>query len=177
MNTDLVPVRIGDCGCPDTPHTDGDFVSLRPKLGLAAGTALQNLIVKAHQSSGMDAAALTGILAEAYLLHGVAEWTLLDSNSKPIPVTPETIRYQLLDDFSRSEAAADKADDLYMGPVLAPLVQRALASLPTTPTNGRTSPTRLGAKRPKSSKRSSTTTSPMDSTAPISIAPDGASSS
>ncbi len=172
--SDLIPVRIGECQCPDTPHPDGDFVHLRPKLGLAAGIALQKLIVEARQSSGFDAAQLTGVLAEAYLLHGVAQWDLLDANGKGIPVTPETIRYQLLEDFSRAEAAADAADDLYMGPVLAPLVKRALASLPTTQTNGSTSPARAGgSKRPRRSKPFSTTTTRTDSTATTSSGPDG----
>lgn len=153
--SDLIPVRVGDCLCPDTPHADGDFVSLRPKLGLASGIALQRLIVEANQQQGIDAAEMTGKLAEAYLLHGIAEWTLLDANGKPIPVTNETIQYQLLNDFARAEAAADKADDLYMGPVLAPLVNRALASSPTTRTNGSTSRSPSGAsKRPKRSKPS-----------------------
>lgn len=173
MTTDLIPVCVGACLCPGTPHADGDFVYLRPKLGLAAGIALQKLIVEARQSAGFDSAQLTGVLAEAYLLHGVASWDLVGPEG-PIPVTAETIRYQLLEDFTRAEAAADAADDLYMGPVLAPLVKRALASLPTTPTNGSTSPAPAGgSKRPRRSKPSSTTTTPMDSTGTTSSELDG----
>lgn len=176
--TDLIPVRIGECLCPGSPHADGDFVYLRPKLGLSAGIALQRLIVEANQQQGVDAAEMTGKLAEAYLLHGVAEWTLLDANGKLIPVTNETVAYQILSDFSRSEAAADKADDLYMGPVLAPLVNRALASSQTTPTKGSTSPIPAGgSKRPKRSKRSSIASSPTAFTEEITSVPDGVSSS
>lgn len=175
--SDLIPVRIGDCQCPGVPHVDGDYASLRPKLGLAAGIALQRMIVEANQKEGFDAAQMTGKLAEAYLLHGIAEWTLLDANGKLIPITPDSIGYQLLNDFARAEALAEKADDLYMGPVLAPLVNRALASLPITPTNGSTSPIPVGgSKRPKRSKRSSTVSSLMDSTEEITNEPDGDSS-
>lgn len=154
MSADLVPVRVGECQCPDTPHADGDFVYLRPKLGLAAGIALQRLIVDANQADRpVDAAELTGVLAEAYLLHGVARWDM------PQAVTPETIKELLLDDFSRGAPAAEAADGLYMGPVIAPLLSRAFKSSPTTSTNGSTSAPGNGAHKPrKPSKRSSTTT-------------------
>lgn len=161
MSESDIPVPVGECLCPGTPHEDGDSVYLRAKLGLAAGTTLQRLIVEANQNRA-DNAELTGKLAESYLLLGVSAWTLVDDKGKPIPVNPETIREHLLDDFARSAPVADKADDLYMGPVLAPLVQKALASSSTSTTNGLTSPMPLGrSKRPKRSKPSSTSTSPM----------------
>ena len=34
----LVPVPVGDCRCPGTPHEDGDVVFLYPKLGMEGGS-------------------------------------------------------------------------------------------------------------------------------------------
>ena len=170
--TTLVPVLVGACLCPGAPHEDGDIVYLRPKLGLAAGIAVQKLVVDANQASEpMTTADLTGVLAEGYLLHGVAEWTF-ENEAGHVPVNPSTIKAYLLDDFERGATAADKADELYMGPVLAPLVIRAQAleeSLRATSTNGSTSATRGGTPKPrKRSKPSSITTIPMDDTVAIS---------
>jgi hypothetical protein len=168
MNSDLIPVCVGACLCPGTPHADGDFVYLRPKLGLAAGIAIQKLVIDANNAdTPMSTADMTGVLAEGYLLHGVVDWTL--SNGSAIPVNEATIREHLLSDFERAAPVADKADDLYMGPVLAPLLKRARASMGSssaTSSNGSTSAAPAGtSKRPKRLRRSSTSTIPMDDTA------------
>ena len=156
--TDFLPVVVGDCQCPGSPHPDGDSVFLRPKLGLAAGIAIQRLIVEANQNRA-DSAEISGRLAEAYLLHGVADWNLVDEHGRSVPVNEDTIRIHLLSDFGRSAPVAEAADDLYMAAVLGPLVNRALASSPTTSTNGSTSVTQGGkSKRPRPSRRSSTST-------------------
>lgn len=171
-----VPVPI-PCPCPGTPHEDGDTVYLRAKLGLQAGVAIQRLIVEANQERN-DAAELTGVLAEAYLLHGVESWTLLGADGRTVPVTSDTIRSHLLSDFSVSAPVADAADDLYMGPVLLPLVKRAQASLRSSLTSGSTSAPQAGTpKRPRRSKRSSTTTSPTDGIEPTSPSLAGVSNS
>ena len=175
---ELVPVGIGECRCPGTPHPDGDTVYLRPKLGLASGIAIQKLIVDANQSEvPVEAAALTGVLAEAYLLHGVADWTL-QTDAGLTPVNPITIRAYLLDDFERAERVADAADDLYMPAVLGPLLRRAATSSPSTSTNGSTSATGAGTRKPrKRPKPSSTSTSPMADTVATSKSPVGVSNS
>ena len=164
MTTENIPVSIGVCLCPGTPHGDGDFVYLRAKLGLAAGTQLQRLIVEANQNRA-DNAELTGKLAEAYLLLGVVDWNLVNEKGS-VPVTPDTIREHLLDDFARSAPVADAADDLYMGPVLSPLVQKVAELSSTSTTKGSTSARSNGAsKRRKRSKPSSTSTTQTDATA------------
>lgn len=156
MTSERVPVPIGPCACPGTPHTDGDVVELRTRLGLSAGVQLQRLIVEARQNRP-DSIELTGKLAESYLLVGVAGWNLVDEAGRPVPVTPDTIQAQLLADFSRSAELADKADELYMGPVLGPLVKRAASLSPTTTTAGSTSARGSGSSRSqRRSKRSST---------------------
>ncbi len=168
MSESDIPVLVGSCLCEGAPHEGGDFVYLRAKLGLAAGTTLQRLIVEANQNRS-DNADLTGKLAESYLLLGVSGWNLVDDKGHPIAVNPETIKTNLLDDFARAAPVADAADGLYMGPVLAPLVQKALASSSTSTTNGSTSPKPSGQpKRPKRSKPSSTSTTQTGVTATIS---------
>lgn len=170
------PVHI-PCPCPGTPHPDGDTVGLREKLGLAAGIALQRMVINANQNRP-DAEELTGKLAEGYLLHGVEDWTLVNEDGRPIPVTDITIRKWLLEDFATAAPIADQADGLYMAAVLLPLVNRAQTSSPSSPTNGSTSRPRSGtSKRPKPSKPSSTTTTPTDSTDKTSAALAGVSSS
>lgn len=160
-----VEVRVA-CPCPGTPHPDGDTVGLREKLGLAAGIALQKLIIEANQSRP-DAAEITGRLAEGYLLHGVESWSFTDDQGRVLAVNPEAIKRILLADFSLAAPIADAADDLYMAPILLPLVTRANNSSPTTPTNGSTSASPPGTSpRRKRSKRSSTSTSPMADTEP-----------
>ncbi len=166
---DLVSVRIGECLCPGTPHADGDFIALRPILDLRGGFRVKRRLIELNQAAfgeqGSDMAELEIHLAEAYLTEGIFEWNLVDEEG-PLPINPETLRDHLFNDYSRAEAAADKADDLYRPAILDPLLQRAISSLPATPTNGSTSPTNgVGQKRPKRSRRSSTTTSLMDDTA------------
>jgi hypothetical protein len=155
------------CPCPGSPH-EADTIGLREKLGLAAGIAIQRLVIDANQDRP-DTAELAGRLAEGYLLHGVESWSLVDESGQPVPVTEVTIRHRLLDDFSIAAPVADAADGLYMAAVILPLVNRAQTSSPSTPTNGSTSRPRSGtSKRPKPSKRSSTTTTLTASTEPTS---------
>jgi hypothetical protein len=152
-------------------------VNLREKLGLAAGIAVQRMIVEANQGR-TDTAELTGKLAEGYLLYGVESWTLTAENGSLIPVSEASIRTWLLDDFSVAAPVADAADDLYMAAVILPLVKKAERSSPTTPTNGSTSRPRAGTRKArKPSKPSSTTTIPTDVTETISSPPAGVSSS
>lgn len=177
---DTVGVWVG-CPCEGTPHPDGDTVYLRARLGLAAGTAVQSLVIEAKQTAGVAGADLLGSLAEAYLLHGVVSWTFVNPLGEPIPVTPDTIRSQLLDDFERGEAVASRADDLYLGPVVLPLLREASPSSPLTPTDGSTSqpidPESSSRPEQTPSERSSTTTSQTVDTVTITAPLDGASSS
>lgn len=186
----MAEVNIGECQCPGAPHPEGDVVELRDRLGLAAGIAVQKLIIEANTAENrLDTARLTGLMAEGYLLHGVMGWNLVDENG-PIPVSEATIRSQLLEDFTRGEKAADAADDLYSLAVLAPLLTRVNKSLPPSRTRGSTSPTgssakakdgspstRSSPKPPKRSKPSSTTATRMDGITTISQSLAGVSSS
>ena len=162
---DFEKVGLGECRCPGAPH-EADELALRPKLGLAAGIELQERFRRLLQMEDRPSwEGIVGELTEMYLLVGVAEWNLVDDLG-PIPVTRDNIRRELLADFERARTAADKADDLYYGPVLAPLV----ASLSTSLRGGRraeqTSAAKPSSPKPrKRSKPSSTSTTPTDATA------------
>ena len=159
---ELVNVDVA-CPCPGAPH-ETDTVRLRPKLGLRAGVSLQGQIVAARNAreAGIEVneTEVYAALTEGYLLHGVAEWTFTDAEGAPIPVTPDTIRSVLLDDFALASPVADRADALYAQAVILPLVDLGSTSLPRSRTNGSTSvPTTPTRKRQKRSRPSSTSTS------------------
>lgn len=157
------------CPCPGTPHSEGDIVELRPKLGLAAGVRLQQMIVEARKAGG-DAAVLTGALIETYLLVGVCGWTFVNQDGKPVPVNEDTIRAHLLDDFDRASPVADQADALYGQTVLGPFVVPRSKPSPATSTAPSTSAKSAGSKKPRRpSRSSSTSTSQTGVTATTSV--------
>lgn len=153
--SELVPVQTRD-----------QTVSLRSKLGLAAGIELQQRFrAFMTQEPRPSFPEIVGLLTEGYLLCGVAEWSLVDEMG-PIPVTRENIAKYLLADFELAQPVADKADDLYYGPVLSPLVASLSTSLRGTSSSASTRATNGSSQKPrKRSKRSSTTTSQTDATA------------
>ena len=160
--TDLVPVRVP---CPSGQHPDGDSVSLKPKLGLAAGTTIQGTIT--NLGKGVTFAEASGRLLELFLKYGVAEWTLHDEDGKDIELTPETLQSELLDDFARSESLADEADRLYSPVVVLPLVDDLLKSSRATRAARSTSASKSSpASRRKRSKPSSTSTTRTAAIAP-----------
>jgi hypothetical protein len=159
VDNSLVPVRVGDCRCPDSPHPDGDFVYLFPKLGLHGGFVAERTILNLAGGDRPKQAEIEAELVDVYVKYGVADWTFVNEKG-PIPVTPETLASELTSDYTLARLVADKADDLYTPVVLNPLVSRLLASLPATPTVESTSPKNGSPVTPrKPSKRSSTTTS------------------
>jgi len=180
MSENLVPVCVGACHCPGTPHPDGDFVYLRPKLGLREGIILQEpvadwLNVPAADRPGQEY--MRAELSERYLILGIAEWNLTDEDGA-IVVNPLSIREHLLNDFDRAEPAAEKGDELYSDVALGPLRKLVAMSSKATSNNGSTSPTSITSrKRRKPSKRSSTSTSPMADTVTTSPSLAGVSSS
>ena len=120
---DTIPVRFRDCTCPGTPH-DGDVAELRPYLDYPGGAEA----LAAIQSVGDDTARFAEVLGPVFIRRGVVAWNLLDEDGEPIPVTREAL------DSLRWEDAyelADRADDIYGGQVLAPLVKRMATSSPT----------------------------------------------
>lgn len=136
---DLVPVRFRDCTCPGTPHPDGDVAELRPYLDYPGGAEALTAI----QSVADDLSRFAEVLGPVFIRRGVVAWNLLDEDGDPVPVTNEAL------DALRWEDAyelADKADDIYGGQVLAPLVRRMSKLSKAGPTNGST-------RRPRKSSR------------------------
>ena len=146
---DTIPVRFRDCTCPGTPHPDGDIAELRPYLDYPGGAEA----LAAIQSVGDDTARFAEVLGPVFIRRGVVAWNLLDEDGEPVPVTREAL------DSLRWEDAyelADKADDIYGGQVLAPLVKRMATSSPTGRTNGSTRrPRKSSPKAPTPSEPSS----------------------
>ena len=187
----MIEVNIGACQCPNTPHADGDVVRLRERLGLAAGIAVQKLIIEANTAdNNIEGARRTGLMAEGLLLYGVESWNLVGLDGHPLPVSPETIRVQLLDDFERGQVASEKADDLYSLAVLSPLLKQVRTLSPPSPRDGSTSATgssekakaaspstRSSRKPPKRSKPSSITSTQTGAITVTSSSPVGVSNS
>ena len=159
-----VPVSIGPCDCPGTPHGDGDFVYLAPALSAQAGMAAQGAINDASD----DAVRLQELLWRIYRDHCVVGWNLLDEEGEPVPLTAENKDIAL--PFGKGgQAVAEKADDLYSEDVLRPFLARmaalqkmadeakrrskrsAAGSTPTSPTATSSRPTSIRKRRRSSS--------------------------
>lgn len=151
----LVPVRVGDCACPDQPHTDGDIVYLLPMLGLEGGAAAE-LDVSAiqHLPEARRANALYARWAATYVEYGAVGWNLTDAKGKPVPFDVSV----LVNDYSKGRLVAEKASDLYSEAVMLPLLETAMERLreeaepsPDGSTEPSTSPIPLATRKPSRS--------------------------
>lgn len=171
-----------ECICPpgadgEAPHAS-DTVTLLDVLDFRRTiTVRQSIRLATQTADGLSLPELTAVMAEAYLLHCITAWTLVDEKGKALPVTKAAVRDYLLSNVDVAEKVGDAADDLYSEKVVLPLLTRASASSPDTSTNGSTSPTSgHGSKRRTPSKRSSTSTTPMAAIVPMAASPAGGSS-
>lgn len=89
-STPLIPVPVGDCRCPGTPHEDGDTVFLYPKLGMEGGIAVQTAVFINDNASERVQAAYVALVD-----HGIADWTFTNGDGSKIPINPATIRGSL----------------------------------------------------------------------------------
>lgn len=166
-----------DCICPGK-HPDGDTVTVKPALDFQGAVTVRNLIALMADEVGVNYADILAALSETYLYHGVESWSLVDAKGKPLPVTRETIHDYLLSHPLEAMKVSDEADALYQPAVVLPLVERALRSLPTTPTDGSTSPTTPSSEqRPTPSSPSLISTSQTADIGTISSSLVGVSSS
>ena len=166
------------CLCPGTPH-EGDTVTLRDTLDFHAVTAIRHAVsfLEAEDTTAYTAEVLA-TLTEGYVFHGIASWTLVGDDGKPLPASRANIRERLLPDVLAASAVGDAADELYGEKVLLPLLVRASTSSATTPTETSTSPRTDSPKRPRTpSSPSSTTSTRTAATATTGTSPVGASSS
>jgi len=149
---DPIEVRFRDCTCPGTPH-DGDVAYLRPYLDYAGGAeALASVTVTDDQGNSTlaDVSEWPQRIGPIFIRRGVIGWNVEDEDG-PVPVTREALEALRWED---AYELADRADDLYGGQVLAPLVKRMQMSSKAGRTNGST-PRRASPKRPTPSGSSS----------------------
>lgn len=138
-----VAVEVGACRCEGSPHEGGDIVYLHaeapPEMGLAAYSAIQT-------ASGQEETFTR--LFMVFLRYGVADWTFVDDEGRPIPVTADNISVALPWGKGGSEVA-NKAAELYQEAVLRPLVSPPPTSSRVTPIRGSTSASRPSSPAPR----------------------------
>lgn len=145
------------CPCPGTPHPDGDTVTLRDKPTLPMGLGTTTMLSNLDQSDAIDAATLTGRIAEVWVMEGIVSWTLVDEAGQPRPSDRANIR-EFMSDFTVIFPVADAAASLYSEAILNPLVKGSSESSrpgPTAPSTSHTS-------EPSSKRRSPSTPSSPD---------------
>lgn len=128
---ELVPVRVRDCACPDSPHEDGDIVYLAPVLGYKGGLAAERQLFAL--STNEDA--LTEAWGETFIRYGATAWNLTDEAGDDVPFDVEAV----LADFSLARPIVSKAIDLYGEAVLVPFVPKSAKPSPTGRTGRTTS--------------------------------------
>lgn len=154
---ELVPVPLGYCPCEGTPHPDGDVVYLYPELSATAGIKARRFFADGMTGS-IPEVEVEARLAELWLTVGVADWTFLFDDGKPIPVTSENV-VRALPYGKGGRLVADKADDLYVETVTAPLLHGLEALSQRGQTRSSRPATRPRAtSRRKPQRRSSTAT-------------------
>ncbi len=134
---DTIPVRFRDCSCPGFPHPDGDIAELRPYLDYPGGAeALASVTITDDDGNSRlrDVGEWPAHIGPVFIRRGVVAWNVLDEDG-PVPVTRETLEALRWED---AYELADRADDLYGGQVLAPLVKRMSLSSKAGQTNGST---------------------------------------
>jgi hypothetical protein len=127
-----VPVELGECLCPGTPHPNGDVVELRKEISLEGGLAVIAEFTSDTKTSIVER------LGRVYLRVGIASWTFVDEDGAPIPASPENIAR--LRWTAGIYVLADRAADLYGEEILAPLARRESGSSPSGPSDDSTSP-------------------------------------
>lgn len=166
------------CPCPpkggETRHPDGDTVTLKETLDFRSVTAIRTNI--GLLEDGHDIGDIMAVLTEGYLIHGIESWSLVDEKGKALPVTRANINDVILTRIDVASVLGDAADDAFGEKVVLPLLNRAVNSLPPTPTEPTSAPSQAStgsSARPKRSKPSSTTTSQTDGIGSTFSPPDG----
>lgn len=170
-----------NCICPakgGAQRHASDTVTLADRLDFRTLLTLRQAIGFEIREPETSPASIIAVLIEQYLLHCVTGWSLVDEAGKAVPVSRQAIRDRLLTHQEEAEIIGTAADDIYTDTVTLPLTHRASSSSETTPTPGSTSATNgHGTRRPKPSKPSSISTTPMVVTGPMAASHGGGSSS
>jgi hypothetical protein len=122
------------CSCPNSPH-EQDTVSLHPVVDVAIGAA-----ATAAMSGILTVSDMEGALASAFIHFGPRAWTCVDDKGEPLPLTPTNIDARLTWANGGMEVA-EKANELYAGDALGPLLRRRQKASPSGQTDDSTSPT------------------------------------
>ena len=151
-----VPVRVGDCRCPGTPHTEGDHVYLAPRLTATAGAAA----TAAVNATGVTVPDIIGALAGVFMAHCIVRWDFLMAGEKVGTTEDVPINRLTIDEYlpwgEGGSIVTEACDGLYAEDFLRPLGLRPSRSSAAGQTEPSTSATRpSGPKRPKRSRRSS----------------------
>ena len=151
-----VVVHVGPCRCigradASPVHPDGDEVYLAPEASMTCGLRANGAITAA----GGDVSILEPTMARIFIDEGIVGWTFVDEDGDPIPVTPGSID-RLLPWGRGGAIVSERANDLYSGAILDPLVRRLSATRRPGPTGDSTSVIKpLRPRHPSSSKSSS----------------------
>jgi hypothetical protein len=170
-----VSVKVGECRCPGTPHTE-DEVLLAPVLTVPMGAAAMAVLNDVETTIGAMQAALTQIYLSPAPAGGILAWSFVTEviddegtpQARPVPVTSQNIE-EYIPWTKGGEAVARKADELYAGDLFRPLAERLSKSSEPPSTVESTSPRiATGSNTPKSSRSSSHNgTAGMRSVAPV----------
>lgn len=134
-------VRVRDCACPGTPHSEeGDGVFLATTLPAEGG-----IVAEQQMGEARDTDVLTRLWLVTFVRYGAQGWNLHDEEG-PTPFDVEV----LLADWALARPVALRAGELYQAAVAAPFL-----NTPAKPSrNGRTPAT--------TSRRRSQTPSPSE---------------
>jgi hypothetical protein len=155
MSEDLIPVPVGECRCPGTPHEDGDVVSLYPNLPMTVGMAAHSAM--SVLSDGVERlTAVYRIVTEGC----IADWTFVDDRGSKLPINPSTINSLLPWNKGGSEVALT-ATNLHASTLLAPFKTPSREEKTPTPISSRTGRTAKGS----ISRNPSTKSTPLEPSA------------
>ena len=114
--SDLLPVNVGACRCPGTPHTDGDIVSLDTQLSTPAGIAAQAALMDGSSWEERYSGMVMGLMR-----FSVRAWTFRDEDGA-VPITPDNVERQLPWLHGGKEVAA-AITQLHQASILDPFVE------------------------------------------------------
>lgn len=153
-----VEFAVGLCPCPGAPHPDGDTIYLEGELTMQmAVTAFA-----AMRGAGANRAAQTGALVASYFPLCIRAWTFTDEQGNLREISREAVD-ELVAWERGGFALADKADSLYSGHLMSPLLAGRPKSSPAGQTPPSTSPSQPSGSRPPRPLRPSSPSDPAGS--------------
>lgn len=142
----IAPVvyRARGCACPNTPHADGDTVTINANLTLAAGLTAEQQLLEVFARHPIDDAApeaqkeavgtrrsleLRPLWFETFIRHQTVGWNLTDQGGRPVPFRVD----DLLTQYDLARPVGDYLADRFASVVLAPFLTEPVERSPTGP--------------------------------------------